>query len=105
MTTFFYYAAGVIFGIGLIVSAYVFIDKSRKKAYERDFHFLFSCVSYYVVDKHNFDKICALFRRLRLNEQDIDRTNALWSVFQTRYNEYFQDYDLHNGNNNNKQKP
>ena len=94
MITFFYYAAISIFIAGSIMTAYWFIEKTRKKNYEKDFHFLFSCVSYYIVNQYNFDKIYKLFRKLRMNDQDMHRTNALWQVFQTRYNEYFQNDDM-----------
>lgn len=95
MITFFYYAAGAIFIAGSIMTAYWLITNIRKKHYEQDYHFLFSCVSYYVVDDHNFKKIYGMFRKLRMNDQNPEQTNALWRIFQARYNEYFQDTAIH----------
>jgi hypothetical protein len=95
MIIFFYYAAGIIFLAGSLMTAYWFLTKVRKKNYERNYHFLFGCVSYYVVNDHNFKKIYGMFRHLRLHDQDPELTNALWRIFQTRYNEYFQDCGIH----------
>ena len=87
-------AAGIIFIISTITVALWFIGETRKKAYNKDYAFLFSCVSYYVVSHHNYEKICHMFRQLRMNDQNPEMTNALWSVFQARYNAYFQNDDM-----------
>ena len=91
---FFEIVAGVVFITGLVITTIWLIGESRKKAYNKDYAFLFSCVSYYVVNHHNFDKISKLFRQLRMNDQFPEQTNALWIIFQEKYYIYFQNDDM-----------